>query len=82
MMMEKRRGMAARAKVNGSLIKSFRSPMDSTPPFSLVSPSPSVKDSSSPFKSLGAGIFCLLQNSTIYGYINKEDELRGDEVNE
>jgi hypothetical protein len=82
MMMEKRRGMAARAKANGSLVRRFRSPIALTPPFDLSVPSLSIKYSSCPFNLLRSRDFLYVINSTIYGYINKEDEIGIDEVNE
>jgi hypothetical protein len=49
MMTEKRRGMATRAKANGSLVRSFRSPIYITPPFDISVSSLSIKHSSGPF---------------------------------
>jgi hypothetical protein len=70
MIMEKRRGMATRAKVKGSWTNSFRSPIYVTPPLNVSLSRLCIKHSSSPFnlwrsKGLSIITFTILQHKGI-----------------
>src|SRR4030042_5319121 len=76
MMTEKRRGMATRAKANGSLVRRFRSPIYIPLPYDVLASLPNNLPASSILRGIH---FILLYHiyHTISAGINKGDEAAG-----
>jgi 3-hydroxypropionate dehydrogenase (NADP+) len=72
MMTEKRRGIATRAKANGSLVRSFRSPIYVPLPYSVSVSGTSIKQSPRRFSPRSNALSII--HYTISEDINKDDE--------